>query len=417
MLLPYDIWRLQFFGIFQEKICLSPHLGILQSLSLSYLEAVYPLVLIGLVSQCVWLYEKGFKVIVCICRPLHSLLARFQQKFNIQRSLIHAFASFILLSYSRFISVSFILLNRTTLTTHDGRTFGPKYGVVFVNGTIPYLSATHVPYVILSVLILMTFVAIPPLLLVVPSLNRNLSIIHKKWPRIIPTCEHCASTKCHCNWPKLTAFLEAFHGCYKNSTSSTGGTPEFDYRWCAGFYLLLRVVIFFIYAFSSDLFTSYFFQQFLWIGCILLFLLLRPYRNDFYNKLDASMFSLILVINTLSMFNLYNTAIKHQSSLFVFAIQYTLILLPLVYISFVVLAYLCRCCKRRRHPIDEDEDRFTSNEGELQEGSNNFLPFVEQTGRIHDVNVYRPATTGSSSGDSEQQSLLSIRSNSTNRTS
>ena len=411
----YDIWRLRFFGIVLNKICLSPHLDSLKIMSITSLEAVYPLVLIGLVSCCVWLYEKGYRGIVCVCRPLHSLLARFQQKFNIQRSLIHAFASFILLSYSRFIIVSYLLLNRTILTTDDGGTFGPELGVLVLDGTIPYMGISHAPYVALSLLILMTFVAVPLLLLLIPPLIRNLSIIRNHWPkyfRMLPTFEQCVCTKCSCSWPKLTVFLEAFDGCYKNGTTSTThnrGTVEFDYRWCAGFYLLLRVVTYFIYAFVPDFYSRYSFLQFFWICCILFFLLLRPYKNDFYNKLDALMFLLLVAINTLTMYNLYITTVLHKPSMSAYIIQFILILLPLIYISFVVMAYMYRCCKRRRHPIDEDGGGFVGNEDELQEGSNNFLPFVEQTGRIHSNNTYHPAPARRSSEDSERQLLVPKR--------
>ena len=130
--------------------------------------------LIGLVSLFVWLFERSFRPIVCLCRPLHSLLARFQLRWNIQRSLIHTFASFILLSNSRFILVSFLLLTRSPLTTDEGSSFGPRYGVVYYDGTIPYLGRHHAPYAFLAVFVLMTFVAIPPILLVVPSIYQNI---------------------------------------------------------------------------------------------------------------------------------------------------------------------------------------------------------------------------------------------------
>ena len=162
--------------------------------------------------------------------------------------------------------------------------------------------------------------------------------------------------------------------------------------------------MFFVYAFSPEVFTIY---SFLCLGGILLFLLLRPYKNDFYNKLDASMFCLLVAINTLTMYIGNKMAIGRRPSLFVFIIQYILILLPLVYISFVVMAYLCRCCKRQRHAVGNDGEVIANNKDELQEGSNNFLPFVEQMGRIHDVNMYHPVTAGSNSGDSERQSLIS----------
>ena len=53
----YNIWNLQFF---RKWICLSPQLRSLEAISMTYLEAVYPLVLIGIVRVLVWLYEKGF---------------------------------------------------------------------------------------------------------------------------------------------------------------------------------------------------------------------------------------------------------------------------------------------------------------------------------------------------------------------
>ena len=228
------------------------------------------------------------------------------------------------------------------------------------------MSARHAPYVVLSLLILMTFVAVPPFLLLTPSLSRNLMIVKIRWPkyfRVIPNFAWHSF-----NWPKLTLFLEAFDGCYRNGTTSTSpneGTPEFDYRWCAGFYLLLRVMIFFVSAFVPDTFTIYSFFQFFCIIGVLVFLLLRPYKDDFYNKLDASMFCLLLAINTLTMYSYNNAAIGLQPSLFVFIFQYILIFLPLIYISFVVIAYLRRCGKQQRHSIDDNGDKIVNREDEL----------------------------------------------------
>ena len=399
----YDIWNLQFF---EMKICLSPHLSSLQALSITYLEAGYPLVLIGLVSLSVWLYEKGFRCMVCVFRPVHIMLARFQQRWNIQRSLIHAFASFILLAYSRFILVSFYLLTTTPLTTDDGGTFGPPYGIVYYDGTIPYLSLRHAPFVVLALLVLISFVAVTPALLLVPSFSHNVALIRKRWPKLagfIPNTERWTNT--FFNWPKLTSFLEAFHGCYKDGTySTTNQSSGFDYRWCAGYYLVLRVIIFAVYAFTPEWFSQYSFLQFLCISGVLLFTILRPYKKDLYNKLDATMFCLLICINTLTMFNYNKTAIGYQPSLFAFCVQYVMVLLPLVYISMIVSKYLwhcalvCLCHKGQCHDIDEEREGLIGHsEYAAQEGSCDYLTFMQRTGRLRDVNVYRPASSASKS--------------------
>ena len=393
----YGIWNLQFFT---HKICLSPNLSGLETISIAYLEAAYPLVLIGIVSLFVWFYEKGFRCILCIFRPFHILLARFQQRWNIQRSLIHTFASFILLSYSRFILVSFFLLTTTPLLADDGNVFGPHYGVAFYDGTIPYFSKRHIPFVILSSLILFSFVLVTPLLLMIPSLARNLSIIRKRWPKldkIIPTFDRCTNT----NWPKLDAFLEAFHGCYRNGTNESRRSTEFDYRWCAGFYLVLRVALFAVYAFTPDWFLQYSILQFLCIIALLVFLVLQPYKNNFYNKLDAVMFALLLGINTLTMYNYSKAVIGSEPSVIACSLQYALLLLPLVYISVVVLKHIYRYCTKgrlRRHAtvIDPERDRLVNSEEEgpmTQSGSRDYLSFMRETGRMDQRNTYRPAST------------------------
>ena len=394
----YNIWNLEFFSL---KICLSPHMGSLVAISITYLEAIYPLVLIGLVSLFVWLYERGYRCIVCLCRPLHVILARFQQHWNIERSLIHTFASFILLSYSRFILVSFKLLTTTPLITDAGNKFGPRYGVVFYEGNIENFSRRHAPFVLLSLLILLTFVLITPLLLIVPSLARNLNIVRSKWPklnRMLPNMDQCTIQ----HWPKLNVFLETFHGCYRDGTNTTRKSTEFDYRWVAGYYLILRVVLFAVFAFTPNLFLQYPLLQLFCVSSLLVFVVLQPYKKNFYNKLDATMFALLLGINTLTMYNYSMTVISSKPSTVAFCLQYALVLLPLVYISVVVLRYLHRYCTRGkkfrfRRTVNSEPERqgliYNEDEGPMtQSGARDYLSFMRETGRLDEANTYRPAS-------------------------
>ena len=398
----YNIWNLQFF---REKICLSPNLNSLGAISITYLEAVYPLILIGIVRILVWLYESDFRCIMCIFRCLHTRIARFQRYWNIQRSLVHTFASFILLSYSRFILVSFLLLNTTPLVTDNGKSLTR---VAFYDGTVPYFSAKHALFVFLSLPVLFIFAFVTPLLLIVPSLVHNLTIIRSRWPKIgrfIPDLDKY-NVSCSPRLTKfintLTNFLEAFHGCYRDSTNATERYVEFDFRWFAGFYLVLRMALFGVYAFTRDWFEQYCFLQFFCVIGFLAFLFLRPYKDDYYNKLDAGMFSLLLGINTLTMYNYGTTLIYSKPSVSAFSLQYILVFIPLIYMLAIVTRHLYRrisakCAERkhRRHTFAADPEQahlVAKDEGPLtQSGSHDYLSFLNETGRLEDMNTYKPA--------------------------
>ena len=337
-------------------------------------------------------------------------------------SLIHTLASFVLLSYSRFIIVSFMLMTITPLVKQNGKGFGL---VAFYDGTITLFSPRHAFYVLLSLPALIVFAIITPLLLIVPSLVRNLTVIRNRWPKLgkyLPNCDRFSVTP----WPRLTTFLEAFHGCYRDGTNSTKNATDFDFRWFAGFYLMLRITLFGVHAFANDWLEQYTSQQFVCVVGLLAFLFLRPYKDDYYNKLDAGMFVLLLGINTLTMYNYGTTIIRSKISAAAFGIHYVLVLIPLIYISVIVTRHIyhrvrdkCAKSKRRRHAVitDPEQEELVSNgEGPMtQSGSHDYLSFMKETGRLKDVNTYQPSNSWSSR--SEQNSNSSGSMHSVNSTS
>ena len=74
----------------------------MEVLVLRYLLALYPL-LILVVYALVCLYDRNFKLLVLVWRPFGAIISCFRKQFNIRQSLIHAFASFFLLSYYSFL--------------------------------------------------------------------------------------------------------------------------------------------------------------------------------------------------------------------------------------------------------------------------------------------------------------------------
>ena len=399
----YDIWNLNYFRPFQPPFCFNDKIGTLKLISMVYLTAVFPLLLIIVVSGCVWLYECGFKPALWLGRPIHWGLARFQHVWNIERSLIHAFATFILLSYTKFALISFRLLTNAPLVNANADSVGP--GVVYYEGTIPFFSSRHKPYIAIAIIVLLTFVSVPPILLSIPSLLHNLQKCSNffapetKVKQLLnafntPKLRWILNVFHH---PKLQQFLDAFHGCYKDGTEK-----NCDYRWFAGLYFILRAIIFAVFPLTLNLMMLYVFLQFLCIAGIIAFLTFRPYKEDFYNKLDALMFILLVSINTLTMYNYHIVTIGSNPSENAFYIQYVLMFLPILYATCIVVLYMyrkclamkCRTLTFARYDHEEENEELEEGEGTgLVNGD--FLTFAQSTGRLHGTNIYRPARVAS----------------------
>ena len=101
-----SIWNLDFFRLAYTPFCLHPNASTLQVLSLDYIIAVYPLALIILTYTLVRLHYHNCTLVVWLWRPFISCFARCRRQWDIQNSLVDAFATFLLLSYVRFLCIS-----------------------------------------------------------------------------------------------------------------------------------------------------------------------------------------------------------------------------------------------------------------------------------------------------------------------
>ena len=323
---PYDIWNLNFFRPYLPKFCLSPYITTLDLLSTGYITALYPLFLVGLFYIFTRLYSSGVKPIVFICRPLHACFARVRRIWDIQKSIIHALATFLLLSYTKFTLVSFFLLTTTPLVDENGEDI---YYRLYYDGKIEVGSKEHLPYLIPSLFVLFTFVAIPPIILIVPS------IVH------LVQKARCCRVPDMCGGGQWNQFLNAFHGCYKDGTGEADDSDnKHDCRWFAGLYFILRVLLLAIYAFTYDWVVQTALQLIVSAGALLMFVIFRPYKKDLYNKVDPIFFGCIIVLCTLSLQNYYYSIVETTLPRWTFVVQYLLLIGPLIYISVVVIYHL-----------------------------------------------------------------------------
>lgn len=354
--IPYEIWNQKFFYSIFPKFCLSSYITTLQLFCLGYVTAFYPLLLFALCSGTLYIHGRGVKIVVCLCKPLQKIFAKVRKLWdpNFQRSIVNALVTFIVFSYTKFTLVSFILLTPTPLLDKDGATVS---SVLYYDGSIPFLGQKHIPYAVASFIVLLSFVALPPIALMAPSSFLAIKRLYK-WVRgkelEFPSC---CNNRLNLYFEQ---FLNAFHGCYKDGTGGSANN-DVDCRWFAGLYFVLRLILFAVYAFTPNWFIQYAVQQLVCVGSALTFAIFQPYKRQLFNVVDISMFTILAAISTLSMFNYHVTTAEQALSMtWSVALQYVLIFLPLFYMVIYLLYLLymkCKkCCTKQSHQALEEED-------------------------------------------------------------
>ena len=269
----YGLWNMDIFRFILHPFCISANFNSLDVQTLEYVAAFCPLVVLVALFICIELHDNGFRPIVVIWRPFLKCCIRFRRSWKLRGSIINAFATFLLLSYSKFLAVSTNLLYPVRTKNTQGQTLGY---VPLHDASIPYFSSDHKPYMILAIVVIVVFNLLPLLFLLLYPL------------KIVQRCLGRLPLRCV---SFLNTFADAFQGCYKNGT---GGTA--DCRYFAGLYLVFRVVLF-----SQGYLTYYLTMPFQALTCIIiamLFVTIRPYKAQFYAYTHFDAWSFISIAVT-----------------------------------------------------------------------------------------------------------------------
>ena len=272
------IWNLDFFQYTVSPFCIDENYSILRVLSFDYINAFYPLALLIITYICIELYDKNYRLFRAIWLPFGSCLSFIQKHLsvklhiNAKLNVLNAFATFIILAYCKILYTNFALLSPTQLYESNGSLFPPsgtRYALY--NASMPYLGEEHKPYFILAIIVLLVFNIFPILLLFLYPTKPFQKLLNC-FPRM--------------RWDHLHIFMDFFQGCYKNGTNNT-----LDYRYFAGLYLLIRFMYHISIIHINGSYTIIT-QSILYLTVSILFGVLQPYRNDFYNRLDCMFFGL-----------------------------------------------------------------------------------------------------------------------------
>ena len=276
-ILPYiypaflSIWNLDFFRLVYTPFCLHPNTSTLQVLSLDYIIAAYPLVLIILTYTLVRLHYHNWRLVVWLWRPFIGCFARCRRRWDIQNSLVDAFATFFLLSYVKFLSVSIDILMPTFSWDMESTIQSP---VVYYDGTVEYFGLEHLPYALLAFAVLIVFTFFPILLLCVYPCR----------------CFHRFLNRYHLSSPALHTFMDTFQGSFKDGTNGAR-----DCRYFSAIYLMTRVVLYLSVGISIVTFNTSTISGVLLVVIVLL-AVFQPYKESLYNRLDICLLVTLIVI-------------------------------------------------------------------------------------------------------------------------
>ena len=334
----YGIWNLDFLRQVIPPFCVSETINGIHSMALYYLSVVYLFMLTMGVYFILQMHYRGFKPTMWLWRHVFSRLIRAKQKWTLRTSLIDSLASFILLSYTKVMLISFNLIYPASMFDEKGSIVKKT---LFFQGNWEYFGSKHLPFAILAIVILLAQVLLPPLLFIVyPCFKRR---------------GH--NLKCRRLDIGLHAFVELFEGCFKDGTNKTR-----DYRFFSIFYFVLRFLMFVthIIGFGGRPRISFLFPGLLFLIAASIMFYLQPYKKNIYNLIDG----LILITSGISLV-LYTVIILTPQTMTGILLQkfFQITLFLPVFAVLLYVVYLClKVCRAKwnaKHPSrlsDEDEE-------------------------------------------------------------
>ena len=311
----YGFWNLDFFRTLLPPFCLE--ISTLQSLSLDYIIAGYPLALIAVTYLLMFLYDRDNRAIVRLWTPFQRFLIQFKRQWDLKTSMIATFATFIFLSYGKLLSVSLDILVPTRAYNVTEKLVNVY---LYYDSSIEYMGKEHLPFACLAIVILTLGTVIPVALqLLYPMLCFQRFLNHY-----------------NLNSENLRVCMECFQGYYR--TRSDGGR---DYRYLSGVFSIVRISLFFFYALSlSTIFYALSFLLFTLMGMV--FLICQPYKEKFsiYNKVEGSFLLLLATWSGGIAFFDLATVKDHRFAIPALATTCVASLIPLVYISACTCSWL-----------------------------------------------------------------------------
>ena len=305
----YNIWNLEYIGMWLHPYCVAKNLNTMQVLMISYLSGFYPFLLIF-----IYFLFGTFKRFSC-CNPVINFCIRLRWRTSLKASIINGLSTFWTLAYTKLALVSCLIL---TIGYLQGRKDASsiKY-VVFLQGNIDYFHQGHLPYAIPALIILVVFVILPSLALLCYPLTTRIMAKVKEFINLDGNRFYAyISTKMERPFIRFKPLLDSFQGPYKQGC-----------EFFAGLVYWYRLGIFFTYSFASGS-TPFYINSVISVIFVTLISIFQPFKNAKNNTVMLLITINITLINLISLYNYYE-----DISDFMSWFQLLLIILPFVYFT------------------------------------------------------------------------------------
>ena len=213
--LPRALWILTFYGIW----CIYSKLTGIDIQMLNLVTAIYPVLLVIITWILIELHARNYRIIQILWKPISIVVNKLTAVTS--DAVIHAFATFILLSATTLSFTVITVYNRTPVYRSTDGTLYKQ--VLYYDPTITLFSHKHVKYIVLAVVPFILLVLIPSLLLCVYPTR-----IYECLSRVVSARKRLA----------ITAFAEALNNCFKDGLNGTR-----DHRSLAGFITSVAIVV------------------------------------------------------------------------------------------------------------------------------------------------------------------------------
>ena len=264
------IWSLDFFRAVVPPFCVSSTIKNVHALALEYLVAFYPIFLILLTYLFIKLHDNNFRPVVWLWKPFHKHFVHFRRRWDSKASIVNAFTTFLLLSFSKILFVSFSLLYITHVHIHNHDNIGENC-VLYYDSTVECHSQEHSIFSALSICVLVIFILSPILLFILyPT-------------RLFRRCVSCCGFR---RWHALHMFVESFQGQYKDGTNGTR-----DFRMVSALFLLLRIMV--LSSFFNFILWILAGQHFVLICATCFYAVVRPYKKNLGNNVDVLILAML----------------------------------------------------------------------------------------------------------------------------
>ena len=294
------MFNLTFFSLRELSFCIIKNANALDMIAFNYFTLIYCFILM--------IAAIALKNKYCIKLNFYFRI----KKTLLSDSIINGLSSFLVLCYYQGTKTSILLISYIDVGTNN---YTEKR--VFYNADMAFMKDGHIKYAIPAIMFLTLVTSIlPSLLFWYPLCYKILSACH---------LQESIFTKLMCRIIPLEKYKPVF--------DSFQSTFKDDHRYFSGLHFIFRFSVLLLFIPHGERIFTYIELNMLFLLMLVLHAIQRPYKQDRHNVLDCLIYTLLIVLNTITLLSYYYKQSRKRHSdwiTYTFPIQVLLAWLPAV---------------------------------------------------------------------------------------